>query len=336
MDTWKDVEALADENGVIPESVYVEHASKFRTCPPQDPETARMEAEIWADYLSARKKGSEDSFRYEDLYRFEWYEGRRRRGFWGNMEDAIRRLDLGPAPRITIFSSGSGRDLLKVGLAAGVWESTAPDGVRGTHKEISADYFRLAKPEARFLVTEFEEHNLLGLTNIVKRLWDRGLLTEEMIAIRRWDFRESAPVATGTQDLAVFSLTGNYATLEEQPLILREIARCVKEGGHMVASTISDTFDFNRIGKPWNVVRIMLATPLAWPILLEFIPWQRRWGKMAGMMGEKGLWKNLPAKQWAEFVRPAGMVETRIYPGPSDLVPVEVLVAKKINHADSA
>ncbi len=46
-------------------------------------------------------------------------------------------------------------------------------------------------------------------------------------------------------------------------------------------------------------------------------------------MNAAGYWKNVPAQQWAEFLEPFGMQKEKIYPAPSKIVPVEVLVAKK-------
>ncbi len=74
--SWKEVESYADENGFIPESIYNENISNFRVCPPQDEEVSCIEAEIWRDYLSARRNNSQKTFKYEEMYRYEWYEGR--------------------------------------------------------------------------------------------------------------------------------------------------------------------------------------------------------------------------------------------------------------------
>jgi SAM-dependent methyltransferase len=151
-----------------------------------------------------------------------------------------------------------------------------------------------------------------------------------MSAVRKWDFRQTAPLATGTQDIIVFPLTGNYATIEEQPLILREIARCVKNGGYLIASAMTDEFDFNKARSPLGRLRLALNTPLGLPVVLDFAPWQSRWAKLAGEMNKRGYWKNVSAAKWMEFLKPAGMEEVKIYPGPSKLLPVEVLVARKI------
>lgn len=190
-------------------------------------------------------------------------------------------------------------------------------------------YLRLAKPEAKIMVTEFDQSNLTALRNTVNALIMEGLLNEEMIAVRKWDFRLMAPLATGTQDLAVFALTGNYAAREEQPLILQEIARCIKSGGYLVASTMTDKFSFTKAGSALNKLKLIISTPLIWPIIGEFVPWQVRWGKVASLMYDKGYWKNHSADKWMAFLRPANMEQVKIYPGPSTLLPVEVLVAQK-------
>jgi hypothetical protein len=92
---------------------------------------------------------------------------------------------------------------------------------------------------------------------------------------------------------------------------------------------MTDEFDFSRNRRPWNVLRFVLTNPLGWPILSEFAPWQIRWAKMAIRLYEKGYWVNVPARLWADFLRPADMEEVRIYPGVIKLMPVEVLVMKK-------
>jgi len=92
---------------------------------------------------------------------------------------------------------------------------------------------------------------------------------------------------------------------------------------------MTDQFDFNKARSPLGKLRLILTTPLAWPVALDFIPWQARWGKMAGEMNVRGYWKNVSAARWMEFLKPAGMEEVKIYPGPSSLLPVEVLVARK-------
>ncbi len=329
MKSWQEIETYADKNGHIPEEIYSEHASQFPTCPPQTPEATRFEAEIWEEYLSKGRRRDKEQLNYQEMYRWEWYEGRKRRGFWGNIEDAIKRLGPGQAPKITIFSAGSGRDVLKVGLAAGIWESLAPKGIKGTYKEISTDYFRLAKPEARIMATEYDKNNYSALKKIIRQLLEKGLLERDMITTRRWNFRETAPVASRSQDIAVFSLTGNYATIKEQPLILKEIVRCLKKGGHLIASCMAPGLNFNKARSPLNTIRLVLTNPLGWPMLHEFAPWQRNWGKMAGMMMEKGYWQNTTAAEWADFLAPAGMETVNIYPGPNKLLPVEVLVSKK-------
>lgn len=330
MKNWQEVEALADENGFIPEAIYNEHAGSFPVCPPQHPEVRRIESEVWRKYLSATRRRDKKSRMYQELFRYEWYEGRKRRGFWGNIEKALQLVDPGDAPTISILSAGSGRDLIKVGLASGIFASTAPERIRGTYREVGIKYLRLAKPEARIMVTEFDDNNLSALRHTVASLVESGALTREMTAIRKWDFRQTAPLVTGTQDIIVFSLTGNYATIEEQPLILREIARCVKPGGHLVTSTMTDKIDFHKARSHLGKLRLALTTPLGWMVALDFIPWQIRWAKMAGKMHDKGYWRNVSAAMWMKFLQPAGMEEVKIYPGPSDFLPVEVLVARKI------
>lgn len=328
MKSWQDIESQADENGYIPETVYNNHAGLFPVCPPQSSEVCRVESEIWQTYLSTKRR-NKDSHMYHEMFRYEWYEGWKRRGFWGNIEKALRLIDFGNAPRISIFSAGSGRDLMKVGLASGIFTSTAPDRIKGTYREIDKKYLRLAKPRARMMLTEFNEHNLTALRHTVADLVASGVLTREMATVRKWDFRQTAPLVTDSQDAAVFSLTGNYATLDEQPLILREIARCLKPGGHIIASTMTDDFDHVKFRSPMGKLRMMLATPLGIPVALDFIPWQIRWSKMAREMNDRGFWENVSAARWMEFLKPAGMEEVKIYPGPSNIVPVEVLVARK-------
>ncbi len=329
MKSWQEIEQQADKNGFIPEAVYSDHCAAFPVCPPQDPEARRMEAHVWGTYLSSTRRRDKSHLMYQEMYRYEWYEGRKRTGFWGNIEKGIRLVEPGPAPVISILSAGSGRDIIKVGLAAGVFESTAPDKIRGTHKEIDRKYLCLAKPKARFMLTEFDENNLAALNRTVQSLIETGALTPEMVSIRKWDFRLAAPLATGSQDLIVFSLTGNYATLAEQPLILREIARCVRPGGHLVAATMTDKIDFHKARSLLSRIRLYLTTPLGLPVVLDFAPWQIRWAKMAGEMHDRGFWKNVSADAWMEFLKPAGMEEVTIYPGACRFLPVEVLVAKK-------
>lgn len=329
MKSWQEIESLADENGFIPETVYNDQAGFFPVCPPQPPEVRRIESEVWRTYLSATRRGNKKSQMYQEIFRYEWYEGRKRRGFWGNIEKALRLVEPGDAPIISILSAGSGRDLIKVGLASGIFASTAPEKIRGTWREIDIKYLRLAKPQARIMVTEFNETNLSALRHTVDCLVEAGALTRAMTAIRKWDFRQTAPLTTDTQDIIVFPLTGNYATIDEQPLILREIARCVKPGGHLIASAMTDKIDFHKARGHLGKLRLALTTPLGWPVALDFIPWQIRWAKMAGEMNDKGYWKNVSAAGWMEFLKPAGMEEVKIYPGPSKFLPVEVLVAKK-------
>lgn len=330
MKRWESVEAHADDGGVIPEAVYEENVCHFNICPDRPPEVVNQEAAVWQTYLSAKRKSENQKNMYAEMYRYEWYEGRYRTGFWGNIEHAVQNLSLGEMPKIAIFSAGSGRDLLKVGLAAGIWQSMAPEKIRNTYKEISADYFQLTKPDAQVVLTEYEENNLAALKQTVAHLIEKGLLRKNRVTIRKWDFRKPSPVAAGTQDLVIFSLTGNYAAMEEQPLILNEIARCVKIGGYFIASTMSSAFNFRNVISFRNKLRLFFATPLAWPIAIEFYRWQSRWGRVAARMNEAGHWKNMPARQWAEFIAPLGMQKEKIYPGPSKIVPVEVLVAKKV------
>ena len=65
------------------------------------------------------------------------------------------------------------------------------------------------------------------------------------------------------------------------------------------------------------------------PVALDFIPWQIRWSRMAREMNDRGYWENVSAFRWMEFLKPAGMEEVKIYPAPSKIVPVEVLLARK-------
>ena len=329
MKSWQEIEALADEHGFISEPVYEEHACTFPVCPPQHPEVREIETHVWRTYLSTTKRRDKKSKMYQEMFRYEWYEGRKRSGFWGNIEKGLQLVATGKTPTISILSAGSGRDVIKVGLAAGVFESTAPAQIRGTHKEIDKKYLRLAKPGARIMVTEFDDNNLSALKQTVSELIACGALTDEMISIRKWDFRLSAPLATGTQDVIVFSLTGNYATLDEQPLILQEIARCVKPGGHLIASTMAEKISFKKAHSYLSRLRLALTTPLGLPVVLDFATWQIRWAKMAAIMHDKGYWKNVDADVWMDFLKPAGMEEIIIYPGPCRHLPVEVLVAKK-------
>ncbi len=71
------------------------------------------------------------------------------------------------------------------------------------------------------------------------QLIEKGLLKKEMVSIRKWNFRRPSPVACRTQDFTVFSLTGNYATMEEQPFILHEIVKYIKDGGYFIARFIN-------------------------------------------------------------------------------------------------
>jgi hypothetical protein len=329
MMSWEEIEDQATENGFIPNDIYLKNASGFRVCPPIEEKISRQEAAIWDVYLNASRKKGEGTNLYSEMFRYEWYEGRKRTGFWGNIEHAVRDISCGESPRLCIFSAGSGRDLLKVGLAAGIWTSTAPDKIKGTYKEINMDYFRLAKPDARIIVTEYGEGNFRAMERTVANLLDWKLLTPGMVFLSRWNFREKAPVVSGSQDIVVFSLTGNYAGIDEQPLILREIARCVKKDGYMIASTLSSAFDFLKARGLFYRLKFFLKTPLGWPVALEFMKWQMNWAKLAGDMNKNGFWATVSARIWAEFLEPAGMEKIRIYDAPCDLVPVEVLVTKK-------
>lgn len=246
MESWQQVESHSDSNGYIPETVYSGVSEDYPVCPPQKAEAARMESDAWDGYLSAMRRRKNGRGMYEEMFRYEWYEGRKRLGFWGSIETGIRNVAPGDAPRIAILSAGSGRDILKVGLAAGVWESMAPKRIRGTWREINPKWFRLVKPDARFFVTEFSLENFDRLKKTVEGLLEGGLLKPGMVSLRRWSFRQRVPLATGSQDLVIFSLTGNYASEAEQPGILNEIARCVKPGGHLLASTMRADFDFLR------------------------------------------------------------------------------------------
>lgn len=326
--SWEEIEKFADNNGWLAADIYNSRISSFRVCPPQDPTATESEAMVWQKYLSATSKHNK-RLMYHEMYRYDFYEGKRRRGFWGNIEDAVRTIAFSESPRITIFSAGVGRDLLKVGLSAGIWESRAPDKIRGTYKEISPDYFFLGKPAARIMVTEYENHVFAALSDTVNQLIKKGLCTDEMISVRQWDFRYRSPLKTATQDLAVFALVGNYATIQEQPLILREIARCLSKGGYLVAATMLPAFDFSKAHLSLRKIQIILSSPLMWPILSEVVPWQVQWAKMAGMMNAKGYWHNTPAKDWATFLESSGMRLLKVYPAPSSLIPVEVLVAQK-------
>ncbi len=327
--SWQEIEALADENGFIPASVYNDNAGAFPVCPPQNPEARQQEEHIWRTYLSTSRRRDKNHKMYQEIFRYEWYEGRKRSGFWGNIENGLKLVAPGRAPVITILSAGSGRDLIKVGLAAGVFESMAPNRIKGTYKEIDKKYMRLAKPDARIMVTEFDDNNLSCLEQTVTDLIACGALIKGMISIRKWNFRLMAPLASGSQDIIVFSLTGNYATIEEQPLILREIARCIKPGGHLVTSTMTDKISFKKAHGILSKIRLYLTTPLGLPVVLDFAPWQIRWAKMAAQMHDKGYWKNVAADVWMDFLKPAGMEEVMIYPGPCPHLPTEVLVAKK-------
>lgn len=328
-DAWTSIELTGDKNGWIPKTVYESNFLHFRVCPMQNPKIATAEAEVWKEYLSATRKANQGRLMYHELYRYEFYEGRKRSGFWGNIENAIKMIGLNESPKITIFSAGVGRDLLKVGLASGIWQSSAPNRIKGTHKEISPIYFSLAKPNARLMVTEYEEHMLEALDGTILQLKRNDLLNEEMITSRKWDFRHKTPLVNGTQDLVVFALTGNYATIEEQPSILQEIARCITKGGYLIAATMLPELEFSKAHRGIRKLKIILSSPLMWPILHEFAPWQIQWGKMAGKMNELGYWKNVPAKKWIEFLKPAGMKLIKIYSAPSSLLPVEVLVMQK-------
>lgn len=328
--TWDHMETNADEHGFVPESLYEENVHRFPTCPPQDPVAAEIEAAFWEAYLSrTRRFNTRKTPMYMDLFRYEWYEGRKRGGFWGYIEETIRDIAPGPTPKITILSAGCGRDLLKVGLAAGIWASTAPPKIRGTYREVDMKYFSLKKPDARIMVTEFADHNMTLLRDTVEQLITRGLATREMVAVRRWDFRKRAPLATASQEIVVFALTGNYCARSEQPFILREIARTLKPGGCFIASTISDKLDFHRARTLLGKIRILLSTPLVIPVLPDFWPWQARFAKIAGKMNSLGFWANVAAEEWMEYLKPADMEQLRIYPGTSPFLPVEVLVALK-------
>ena len=327
--SWEEVEAFADENGFIGEKVYTNHCGNFPVCPPPDPEIAKLETDFWNAYLSKHKKSGKKNQLYQEMFRYEWYEGWGRSGFRGNIEKVIQSIEPGQSPVITILSAGCGRDLLKVGLAAGIWESTAGILIKGTYKEINMNHFRLAKPGARIMLTEFDKTNLKMLHETVNRLIEKGLLTKDMVAIRRWSFRERTPLVANTQDIVVFALTGNYTRENEQPLILREIVRCIKPGGHFVGSTISDKLDFHKARSPLGRIKVMLTTPLALPVAVDFTKWQLRFAKIAGIMNEKGYWANLPAEKWMEFIQPYNMRLVKIYPGPSSFLPVDVLLAQK-------
>jgi SAM-dependent methyltransferase len=329
MITWEDIESCATENGFIPARVYDKHIRKFRVCPCQPKEISDAEAEIWNIYLAARARRNGTSNLYSEMFRYEWYEGRKRRGFWGNIEHAIKTWAKYDAPRICVFSAGSGRDLLKVGLAAGIWSASPPRGFKGTYQEINMKYFHLEKPDARIIVTEFGEGNYREVEKTVNLLLKRNLITKDMIYLSRWDFREKAPVTTESQDAVVFSLSGNYAGIDEQPLILGEIARCIRKDGFLITSTLSPEFDFIKAKRLAYRLQFFLKTPLGWPIALDFMRWQVRWAKMAGTMNRRGIWANASADQWAGFLEPAGMIKIATYPAPCHLVPVEVLVAQK-------
>lgn len=332
MVSFKEMESNATDYGFIPNEIYDLHAARFRVCPKQDKDIEDAQNDIWEKYLKATRWGKRGENLYNDMFRYEWYEGRKRTGFWGHIEDAIRTHAKGDAPRISVLSAGSGRDLLKVGLAAGVWSSCAPEKIKGTYREIDMDYFRLEKPGARFIVTEFGEGNLNVMKKTVSELMDRKLINADMIGLSRWDFREKAPVVTDSQDLIVFSLTGFYSGEQEQPLILKEIARCVKPRGFLIASTLSPTFDFIKAKGLGYRLKFILKTPLGWPIGLAFMRWQVNWAKMAGAMNRRGIWANTSALTWAEWLKPEHMKTVRIYDPPCDLVPVEVLVMQKKRH----
>ncbi|MBU1168459.1 MAG: class I SAM-dependent methyltransferase [Proteobacteria bacterium] len=329
MITWEDLESHATENGFIPQELYREHARHFRVCPMQPKEVEDAEAEIWDIYLSTMRKGKKQRNLYSEMFRYEWYEGRKRTGFWGNIEEAVGAYCNHKAPRISVFSAGSGRDLLKVGLAAGVWSSKAPSKIKGTYKEIDPTYFQLQKPDARIIVTEFGEGNYNEMKRTITELRENNLIVPGMVYLSRWNFREKAPVASESQDMVVFSLTGNYAHIDEQPLILQEIARCVKQGGYMISSTLSTAFDFLKARGLVYRLKFFLKTPLGWPVALDFMTWQLQWAKMAGTMNKKGLWATGSAEIWADFLKPASMKKIMIYDSPCNLVPVEVLVAQK-------
>jgi len=80
MKSWGDIESSADENGFIPETTYNENASHFKICPPQNSEVERIESHVWGDYLSSTRRKNQKRSMYEEMYRYEWYEGRKRRG----------------------------------------------------------------------------------------------------------------------------------------------------------------------------------------------------------------------------------------------------------------
>lgn len=50
-------------------------------------------------------------------------------------------------------------------------------------------------------------------------------------------------------------------------------------------------------------------------------------------MTEKGYWKNEDARTWARYMEPSMMEPVAIFPAPCDLVPVEVLLARKAAEA---
>ena len=183
---WRDVQSVANKAGWIAEDVYDRFSSgpEARVCA-ETTEAFYAELAAWEEYLSAIGKRNGKQM-YQELYRYQWYEGWGRRGFWGNIEDAIKNVSLGEAPKIAILSAGVGRDIVKVGLSAGIWKSSAPKGIRGTYKEISdfQKYFSLAKPNARIIVTEYNGHNLKSLKEMVSQMIKAGLLTEEMITVR--------------------------------------------------------------------------------------------------------------------------------------------------------
>jgi SAM-dependent methyltransferase len=333
--TWSDMERHANENGFIPTDIYMEKSKQFRVCPLPDTKRAEAENEIWRVYLSAAENKKTGRNMYTEMFRYEWYEGRKRTGFWGNIEDAVKTIKQIENPKICIFSAGSGRDVLKVGLAAGVFISCAPSDIRGTYREIHTDYLTLAKPGARIIVTEYCDGNYREIKNTIAALEKKQLILPGMVDLARWDFRLKAPVACETQDAVIFSLTGNYANADEQPLILREISRCVKKDGLMITSTISPSFDFIKSKGLLYRLRFILKTPLGWPIGLTFMKWQVNWAKMAGRMNQLDFWANMSAESWARFLEPAGMETVRIYEGPCRLVPVEVLLSMKKRSLDS-
>jgi len=324
-DQWEALEQSANEAGWIPQQSYEAQISNFQICP-LDQKAIEKEKEVWDRYLSVK---DHQRLMYHELFRYEFYEGLFRKGFWGNIEDAIRKIALPETSRIVIFSAGTGRDLLKVGLAAGIWKSTAPALIRGTYKEINPKYFQLVNSCARIMVTEQEPHVYTALGELVDQLIQDKALDERMITIRRWDFRYKSPVVTESQDLLVLALVGNYAKITEQPFILREVSRCLKKGGHLVASTMLPDLNFSKARVGLKKLMIILSSPLWWPILNKALPWQVQWAKMAGEMNKIGYWENVPAERWMEFLKPAGMKPVKIYPAPSSLLPVEVLVARK-------